>query len=846
MTAPADVRSGRRSAATRTPRAPRPPKPAAAPRAPKPPKQARTPLSPQRVIIDLVAVALLIGVGIAGWWPSFAGGSYLPAAIGALLLGLGVALLCAWRGWGILATAGLTLLGYFLFGGALALPKTTLFGVLPTGETMGALSAGAVTSWKAMLTTVAPVAVGDGYALVPFLSALVFSVVAAALALRLRRVAWALIPAAAHLMLVIAMGVPTPAAPIAQGVVFALVAVAWLALRGTGATADAAVSVAADGSRSSALLRRRILAGGAVLVVAGLAGTGLAAATTIAEPRHVFRDVVLPPFDVHQYASPLQSYRGYVKDHRQDTLFTVKGLPEGARIRVGTMDAYNGVVYDVSDKGVGSSGAFSPIRDNMSAGATGTAATLDVTLDEYAGVWLPDAGAVSAIAFRGSDADALRRGTYYNESTGTAVATSKLRKGDTYTVDTTIPRSWSDKQLEGLGFGSVAMPKSVEAPEKLATLASDTVADAKTPIAQVRALVKKFSEEGFFSHGLEGEALSRAGHTEERISTLIGGEQMIGDDEQYAVAMALAARSLGIPVRVVMGFYPEKGQKGTFSANGENLHAWVEVNFEKAGWVAFDPTPPKDKVPQDQITKPKVVPKPQVLQPPPPPQEPVELPPSVPDQRGGQDGPDTLIGILGLILAIGGSVLLVLAILASPFIVIGAWKAARRRRRRAASLAADRISGGWDELTDRAVDYGARLPVGATRAEEASTVAAALTVPAVTALADHADAQVFGPTEPTPADVDAFWREVDGIVAGMGKEASWRRRMIARLNLRSLLGGSRLSAGVQGLRDAASERVRRPGSGSGASSTAPGTIESTAARQNGTRAVRPGSESETS
>jgi len=830
MTVPAETRSGRRVKAPKVP---------AAPKAP------RARLSPRRVLIDLVAVALFIGVGIVGWWPSFAGGSYVPAAIGGLVLGLGVALLCAWRGWGILPTAGLTLLVYFLFGGALALPQTTLLGVVPTGETLGALSAGAVTSWKAMLTTVAPVAVGDGYALVPFLSALVASVVAAALALRLRRVAWALIPAAAHLMLVIAMGVPDPAAPLAQGVVFALVAVGWLALRGLGESADAAVSVAADGSHSSALRRRRILAGTAVLVVAGLAGTGVAAATTLAEPRHVFRDVVLPPFDVHQYASPLQSYRGYVKDHRKDTLFTVKGLPEGARIRVGTMDAYNGVVYDVSDKGIGSSGAFSPIRDNMSADATGSPATLDVRMDQYTGVWVPDAGEVSKITFAGSDADALRRGTFYNESTGTAVATTKLKKGDTYTVDTTIPKTWTDKQLEGLDFGAVAMPKQAEAPEKLASLASDTVADAKTPIAQVRALVKKFSEEGFFSHGLDGEALSRAGHTEERISTLIGGEQMIGDDEQYAVAMALAARSLGIPVRVVMGFYPDKGQKGTFSANGDNLHAWVEVNFEKAGWVAFDPTPPKDKVPQDQITKPKVVPKPQVLQPPPPPQEPVDLPPSVPDQRGNQDGPNNLWSILGTILAIGGSLLLVLAILAAPFIVIGAWKAARRRKRRAAALAADRISGGWNELTDRAVDYGARIPAGGTRAEEAQTVATALTVPAVTALADHADAQVFGPTEPTAEDVDAFWREVDGIVAGLGSQASWRRRMLARLSLRSLLGDTRLSAGVQGLRDAAAERIRRSGSGSGAVGGGTGTIESTAAKTGGTRTARPGSESET-
>ena len=805
------------------------------------------PLPLRRTVVDLVAVAVLIAVGAVGWWPTFAGGSFLPAALGGLVLGLAIALGCAWRRWGILPIAGSTVAVYFLFGGALALPQTTLFGVVPTGTTLGALAAGAVTSWKALLTTVAPVSVADGHALVPFLAALVATVTAASLALRLRTAGWAVIPAAAHLLLVIAMGVPDPAAPLAQGVVFALTVVAWLALRGVGGSADAAVALTdGEGNRRSSLARRRLVAGAAVLAVAGLAGTGLAGATTLAEPRHVFRDVVLPPFDVHQYASPLQSYRGYVKDHRKDTLFAVKGLPEGARVRIGTMDTYNGVVYDVSDRGVGSSGAFSPIRDNMSADATGTSATLTFTMESYSGVWVPDAGEVGAIAFHGSDAETLRRGTYYNESTSTAVATSKLRKGDTYTVETTIPKTWTDKQLDGLDFGSVAIPKQADAPQKLADLASQTVADAKTPIAKVRALTKKFSEEGFFSHGLQGEALSRAGHTEERISTLIAGEQMIGDDEQYAVAMALAARSLGIPTRVVMGFYPDKGaaKSGSFAANGDNLHAWVEVNFEKAGWVAFDPTPPKDLVPQNQITKPKVVPKPQVLQPPPPPQEPAELPPTVPDQRGNQDGPNNLLGILGAILAIAGSLLVVLAILAAPFILIGAWKAARRRRRRASTLAADRISGGWDELTDRAVDYGARLPVRATRAEEARSVSAALTVPAVTALADDADAKVFGPDEPTAEEVDAFWREVDAIVAGLGTRARWHRRMLARLSLRSLLGGSRASEGVHRLREAAAERIRRT-RGGGANSSAPGTIESTAPGSDDARAPRPGSESET-
>ena len=57
----------------------------------------------------------------------------------------------------------------------------------------------------------------------------------------------------------------------------------------------------------------------------------------------------------------------------------------------------------------------------------------------------------------------------------------------------------------------------------------------------------------------------------------------------------------------------------------------MEVGFEGAGWVAFDPTPPRDKIPQTEIPKPKPNPRPQVIQPPVPPQDPADLAPDVDD-----------------------------------------------------------------------------------------------------------------------------------------------------------------------------------------------------------------------
>jgi hypothetical protein len=784
----------------------------------------------RRWILDLGATLLLVGIALIGFWPTFAGPSFLPAALGGIVLGLAIAAVTTWRRWGILIITGFVIAAYFVFGGALALPQTTIAGFIPTLETLQKLAVGPVTAWKQLLTTVAPVSAVDGHLLVPFLLALVVSAVTASLALRLPLVAWALIPAGVLLMLVIALGTPEPAFPIAQGIVFAVVAIAWMALRQIWAPQNAAISVGdVDPSRASHMRTRRLLAGVAVLAIAGGAGVATNAIAAPAETRHVFRDVIIPPFDIRDYPSPLQAFRKNVRDEVNDDLFTVQGLPKGARIRTAVMDQYDGMVFNVTDGGPTSSSAFTPVRSDMSPDAEGIPVTMKIEIQDYRGVWMPTAGQLSDIEFTGDRAEELRRGTYVNTETGTAVATPKLTKGDQYTVDAVMPPAYSDEQLAEVGFGTVAMPKPSNVPEELTSLAAETVSGAETAIEQVRALETFLSEGGFFSHGLEGEVLSRAGHTAERISTLIGGDQMIGDDEQYAVAMALLAGEVGIPTRVVMGYYPdeERAEDPTFTATGDNVHAWVEVNFEGIGWLPFNPTPPEDQVPNDQNTKPRVDPKPQVLQPPPPPQEPVDLPPTLPDDRESEDENLNIAGIIGAILVIGGISLAVIALLASPFIVIGAWKASKRRARRAAARTADRISGGWDELTDRAVDYGARLTPGGTRIEEAATVLETLEVPQIVALADRADADVFGPTDPTPEDVDAFWGEVDAIVGGLGKDAGFWKRTKARLSLRSLMTGSAISTGLQGLREAATARVRRePGTIDKSSTSTPAPSES--------------------
>jgi transglutaminase-like putative cysteine protease len=64
--------------------------------------------------------------------------------------------------------------------------------------------------------------------------------------------------------------------------------------------------------------------------------------------------------------------------------------------------------------------------------------------------------------------------------------------------------------------------------------------------------------------------------------------------EQYASAMAVMLRTLGIPARVATGFTPGhivEGSADTYSVETSDLHAWVEVPFENYGWLPFEPTP---------------------------------------------------------------------------------------------------------------------------------------------------------------------------------------------------------------------------------------------------------------
>ena len=65
--------------------------------------------------------------------------------------------------------------------------------------------------------------------------------------------------------------------------------------------------------------------------------------------------------------------------------------------------------------------------------------------------------------------------------------------------------------------------------------------------------------------------------------------------EQFATTMALMARTLGMPSRVVLGFTPGRLlNDDTVVVMDRNAHSWVEIWIPTHGWMAFDPTPRGD------------------------------------------------------------------------------------------------------------------------------------------------------------------------------------------------------------------------------------------------------------
>ncbi|MFC8731942.1 transglutaminaseTgpA domain-containing protein [Luteimicrobium sp. NPDC057192] len=741
-------------------------------------------------MLDLLALVVMLGVVILGFEPVWGSQGYLAPAVGGALLGLLVAWVGAAFRWSTLAVAAATIVVYFVAGGALALGGSTVAHVVPTAETARGLLRGAVFSWKSFVTTAPPLSSFPDLSLVPFVLLLLTSVLAGTIAWRARRPVWALVPVLAGLVGAILLGTIVPSHPVVQGTVLGVTALLWSAWRTTDRRLrDRETSSEASEEALRRLTMHRARTGAIVLAVAAAAAVGLGPLLAPDHGRVVLREDVVPPPDLHEYVTPLASFRHYVKDQKDDALLTVSGLPAGARVRLATLDAYDGIVYSATSDDR-SSGSFVRVGAKVASDATGTPVSLDVQVKGYSGPWIPDLGALTGITYGGDRAKDLGDGTYYDAVTGTALTTGLLRAGDSYTLDAVEPTPTKEADLKGVPIQKLDLPQPTNVPASVQAKAEQFVGGATDPLTQLQRLRDALLKSGTYSSAIGDQPPSRPGHSADRIDTLLAAETMVGDDEQFAVAYALMAQSLGIPARVVMGVYPDAkdGWKpGTdFTALGSDVHAWVEVPFEGKGWVAFDSVPPENNKVQTQPRS-QQVPKPPVLQDPEPPAEPdqADTAKAKDDKKKEKDQDGTPFD-WGHAIAVGAAVTIPLVLILLPFVLVLGYKSRRRLRRRRTGAPADQISGGWHEVLDAAVDLGHPVPAGATRRETGTALDAAYPAAGTLTLAHSADASVFGEGEPSDVDVEAYWGGIEAAVAQMRASVPWRKRVAARFSLRSV------------------------------------------------------------
>ena len=546
---------------------------------------------PRSALSDLVVLAVLSVLAIAGYETSFGDLHFLVAAAAGLVIGTLAALVGTLLRLGVLTTVLLGLAAYFVLGTPFTMPDTALFLVLPSVTSLAGLALGAVYGWADILTIGTPVEAPYYIAVVPYFAAWIVSLVGSMLVLRwlprrrtVLRSAVVLIGPVLLFLSGILLGTDEAFYAGVRGVAFAVIALVWLAWR-------RGADVETDGAGARKLRAQKLR--GSAIVVAGAVAIGAVAGLAVAPvapDRFVLRDEIVPPFDPLEFPSPLSGFRKYTKDLAEEPLFTVSGMEPGDTIRLASMNSYTGRLWNVAGPGDsdddGGYAITGPTLPQPPLASLGSDRSIEIDVAAYDDVWLPTVGYGADLQLEDADTSARIGDLRYNAAAGTAVLTSGVSEGSRYRLDGSIQTEPSDEALADVPVAMIELPPVENVPDVVTAKAEEYAGEATSPIEQLRNIERGLKTNGFLSHGLASDSVaSRAGHGADRLIELFTRSSMVGDEEQYAAAMALMARQLGYPARVVMGFAPEvEEDQESVEVVGEDVTAWVGVPFEGVGW----------------------------------------------------------------------------------------------------------------------------------------------------------------------------------------------------------------------------------------------------------------------
>ncbi|MBE7188052.1 transglutaminase domain-containing protein, partial [Jatrophihabitans endophyticus] len=262
------------------------------------------------------------------------------------------------------------------------------------------------------------------------------------------------------------------------------------------------------------------------------------------------------------------------------------------------------------------------------------------------------------------------------------------------------------------------------------------------------------------------------------------GPNRAATPEQYATLVALLARQLGLPARLVSGF-----RVGTrplrpghdYTVRASDAWTWVEIPIQGRGWLVLDPSPARAGTGQAQPSSPAARPTQSAT--------PTVTPHGLATQgrNGHAVAPKSSVpagshpSSLSVLAIVLGAV--ALGIVLAIVILWGRkWLRIRRRRRRGDPRA--RLLGAWQESLDVLVESGLDDPTSLTSAEVAAETERRFGgEPAAQAryLGDGANVALFSPTTWIgQAEADAAWHAQAVLRRTVRRRLGFRQRVGAR------------------------------------------------------------------
>lgn len=165
-----------------------------------------------------------------------------------------------------------------------------------------------------------------------------------------------------------------------------------------------------------------------------------------------------------------------------------------------------------------------------------------------------------------------------------------LRRGDTYSVvsymQPVVPISRPETEVDpAILEEDLQLPE--ELPRRVRNFARQVTADAATPFEKAHAIEQELMWN--YQYTLSVPRSWPDDFVDHFLFVTKRGFCM-----HFGSAMVVMCRAIGLPARLMGGFLPgeeDPDDPDLYTVRDKDAHAWPEVYFEGAGWVAFDPTP---------------------------------------------------------------------------------------------------------------------------------------------------------------------------------------------------------------------------------------------------------------